>query len=99
MKSWYGYRSYLSTHNQKMWDEGNRYFTRSAQTLSWILIPWGFLAALLFSTQSKFFMYVTIVPVVVGILYICGATEWRLQKMLKPGENEYINQEGTDYPN
>ncbi|RAJ02507.1 SdpI/YhfL family protein [Chitinophaga skermanii] len=99
MNAWYGYRSYLSMHSPEMWKEANRYIAVLAKYLSWILTPWGLLAALLFSTQTDLFYYFTIAPVVIGILYICGSTEYHIHQMLKPGEDELKGGASTDFPN
>jgi uncharacterized membrane protein len=77
-KTWYGYRSFLSTRNQEMWDAANKDAAMVSRQVGFILVIIGICCALLFRRQSDWFMYITVGAVVAGVLYIAGCTEWML---------------------
>ncbi|MBV8255377.1 MAG: SdpI family protein [Chitinophaga sp.] len=78
IKTWYGYRTFLSTRNQEMWDAGNKDAAMVSRKVGFILILLGICCALFFERKSDWFMYITVGAVVAGALYIAGYTEWML---------------------
>ncbi len=78
INTWYGYRTFLSTRNQEMWDAGNKDAAMVSRQVGSVLILLGICCALFFDRQSDWFMYITVGAVVAGVLYITGYTEWML---------------------
>ncbi|NSL88122.1 hypothetical protein ECE50_014840 [Chitinophaga sp. Mgbs1] len=81
IKSWYGYRSFLSTRNPEMWQVANQDAAYISRRIGFILILIGICCALLFDRQTDWFWYITVGAVVAGTMYMVGYTEWRLQQM------------------
>ncbi|WP_143305290.1 SdpI family protein [Chitinophaga vietnamensis] len=78
IKTWYGYRSVLSTRNPEMWQAANQDAAYISRRIGMVLIITGIICALLFNSQSDWFQYITIGAVIAGTLYMVGFTEWRL---------------------
>ncbi|MET7000974.1 SdpI family protein [Chitinophaga defluvii] len=77
-KTWYGYRSELSTKNTAMWHAGNRYAAYISRRIGIILLLTGIACALFFDQQTQVFYYITVGAVIIGVLYMVGFTEWKL---------------------
>jgi hypothetical protein len=80
LKSWYGYRSFLSTRNLEMWHAGNKYAAYTSRRIGVILILIGVACALIFDRQTDWFLYITVGAVVAGTMYMVGDTEWQLSQ-------------------
>ncbi|MFY0254910.1 SdpI family protein [Chitinophaga sp. 30R24] len=79
-RSWYGYRSFLSTKNAEMWQAANEYAAFISRRVGIILMLTGIICALLFNRQTDWFLYITVGAVAAGIMYIVGDTEWELTR-------------------
>lgn len=79
-KSWYGYRSVLSTKTPEMWRSANEYAAYISRRVGVILVVTGVACALLFQSQSDWFWYITVGAVVAGTMYLVGDTEWELTR-------------------
>lgn len=79
-KTWYGYRTFLSTQNKEMWDSANQYAGYVSRRAGILLLPYGIVLALVFSRQSDIFLYLTIGPVIIAALLMAGLTEWYLHE-------------------
>ncbi|MDQ0108224.1 putative membrane protein [Chitinophaga terrae (ex Kim and Jung 2007)] len=79
-RSWYGYRSFLSTRNLDMWRAANEYAAYTSLRIGAVLILLGFACALLYDQQTDWFYYITVGAVVCGTMYIVGNTEWQLTR-------------------
>ncbi|PSL46802.1 SdpI/YhfL family protein [Chitinophaga niastensis] len=79
-KSWYGYRSFLSTRNLEMWHAANKYAAYTSRRIGVILILTGVACALVFDRQTDWFLYITVGAVVAGTMYMVGDTEWQLSQ-------------------
>ena len=79
-KSWYGYRSFLSTKTQEMWHSANEYAAYISKRVGIILLATGVACALIFESQSDWFLYITVGAVVAGTMYMVGDTEWQLTR-------------------
>lgn len=92
MKTWYGYRTFLSMINQQTWDEANSYAAYVSRRAGWILLPFGIITGLIFKEQTDLFLYVTITPVIITALLMTGLTEWHLlQTFDEDGERKKVN--------
>ncbi|MEC5142613.1 SdpI family protein [Chitinophaga sp. 212800010-3] len=80
MKSWYGYRTFLSTKNIEMWKAANEYAAHISKRVGIVLLAVGAACALLFPAQTDWFWYITVGAVVAGAMYLVGDTEWELNK-------------------
>ncbi|CAL1516948.1 SdpI family protein [Chitinophaga sp. MM2321] len=89
-KSWYGYRSFLSTRNPEMWHAANQEAAYMSRRVGLILILTGVACALIFDRQTDWFMYITIGAVVAGTMYMVGYTEWQL--------SQHFDNEGRERP-
>ncbi|MBV7531221.1 SdpI family protein [Chitinophaga sp. sic0106] len=78
VNAWYGYRSFLSTRNQEMWEAANKDAAFVSKKVGFVLMLIGICCALIFDRQSDWFMYITVGTLVAGVLYIVGDTEWML---------------------
>ncbi|MFB6454470.1 SdpI family protein [Chitinophaga sp. Hz27] len=78
VKTWYGYRTFLSTRNQEMWEAANKDAAMVSRRVGFIILLIGICCALIFPSQTDWFMYITVGAVVIGVLYITGYTEWML---------------------
>ena len=78
IKTWYGYRSFYSTQNIDTWHAANAHAAYISRKIGILLLVFGIVCALFFSSQTELFFYVTISPVVIGALYMVGYTEWKL---------------------
>jgi hypothetical protein len=79
-KSWYGYRSFLSTKTPEMWHSANEYAAYISKRIGIILLATGVACALIFESQSDWFLYITVGAVVAGTMYMVGDTEWQLTR-------------------
>ncbi|HVI45984.1 MAG TPA: SdpI family protein [Chitinophaga sp.] len=79
-KSWYGYRSFLSTRNLEMWHTANQEAAYISRRIGVILILTGIICALVFDRQTDWFFYITVGAVVTGAMYMVGHTEWQLSQ-------------------
>ncbi|SEW34034.1 SdpI family protein [Chitinophaga arvensicola] len=79
-KSWYGYRSVLSTKTPEMWRSANEYAAYISRRVGVVLLATGVACALIFSSQSDWFWYITVGAVVAGTMYLVGDTEWELTR-------------------
>lgn len=89
-KSWYGYRSFLSTKTPEMWRSANEYAAYISRRIGVILILTGIACALLFDRQSDWFLYITIGAVVAGAMYMVGDTEWELTRHFDKDGNRIL---------
>ena len=89
-KSWYGYRSFLSTKTPEMWRSANEYAAYISRRIGVILILTGIACALLFDRQSDWFLYITIGAVVTGAMYMVGDTEWELTRHFDKDGNRIL---------
>ncbi|HWV69379.1 SdpI family protein [Chitinophaga sp.] len=80
IKSWYGYRSVLSTKTPEMWRSANEYAAYISRRVGVVLILTGVACALIFESQSDWFWYITVGAVVAGTMYLVGDTEWELTR-------------------
>ncbi|WP_212002759.1 SdpI family protein [Chitinophaga sp. HK235] len=85
-KTWYGYRSVLSTQSPEMWHEANQDAAYISRRIGTILIPTGFACALFFEGQTDWFWYITVGSVIIAVMYMVGYTEWRLQQKINRDE-------------
>ncbi|UYQ91550.1 SdpI family protein [Chitinophaga horti] len=79
-KTWYGYRTFLSTQNKEMWDSANQYAAWFSRRGGLILLAVGLAMGLIFETQTDIFLYLTIGPVIICALLMAGYTEWHLHE-------------------
>lgn len=63
-----------------MWYAANIHAAYISRRLGTLLIIFGIACALFFTKQTEIFFYCTITPVIVGVLYLAGHTEWRLSQ-------------------
>ncbi|MCW3463658.1 SdpI family protein [Chitinophaga nivalis] len=80
IKSWYGYRSFLSTRSPETWQAANQYAADISRRIGWVLIVTGLAAALFFERQTDWFYYLTVGAVITGTMYMVGYTEWQLDQ-------------------
>ncbi len=96
MKTWYGYRTFLSTINEQTWHEANQYAAYVSRCMAYALIPFGLLMALLFDAQTDTFLYLTISPVIFCVLLLTGLTEWHLLQEFDEDGNRKMKADKKD---
>jgi uncharacterized membrane protein len=87
-KTWYGYRSELSTKNIDTWHAGNTYAAYISRRIGFILLLTGIGCALIFNQPSQLFYFITVGVVIVGVLYMVGFTEWKLAQQFDDSGNK-----------
>lgn len=80
IKTWYGYRTFLSTQNKEMWDCANRYAAYFSRRAGLVLLLIGLMFGFIFDKQTDIFLYLTIGPVIIVALLMAGYTEWYLHE-------------------
>ncbi|MBO9733069.1 MAG: SdpI family protein [Chitinophaga sp.] len=89
-KSWYGYRSVLSTKTLEMWHSANEYAAGISKRVGIIMFVFGIACALLFESQTDWFWYLTVGAVVAGTMYMVGDTEWELTRHFDKDGNRIL---------
>lgn len=80
MKTFYGYRTDLSTRNKDMWDEANRYAALYSVKIGGILLPVGIIIGFIFKRQTNSFWLITVGIVIISAMLLLGNTEWHLNQ-------------------
>ncbi len=92
MKTFYGYRTDLSTRNKDMWDEANQYAARYSVRLGSVLLPVGLIMGFIFKRQTNLFWLLTVGIVIVSAMLLLGNTEWHLTQTFDEEGNRKVSQ-------
>lgn len=95
MNKWYGYRTYLSTKNQQMWDEANQYAAYLSRKMGGYLFLLGIAIGLAFPAQNDWFYYLSCGAVIICALLLVGLTEWHLSQNFDEQGNKKNNHSPT----